>query len=243
MDFAGCEVVELRRYRLRPGMFDDLQAVFQPWLVDGQEAAGMRLGGQFRDRDRADRFVWFRGFASMQQRHEALTAFYTGPLWRRHAAAANATMIDSDDVLLLRATEPEHRPAAPGPYGINDFVVGEAWTVPAGSDLERVLSGPGHRVLERALGQPVAMWRTEPEINTFKSLPVREGSYVVWLAAFPDEDRWRTAAARLTADPAWREIAERAATVETMCLEPTATSKHPAPRLPPGTGPDGSPRA
>ncbi|MFJ6951180.1 NIPSNAP family protein [Micromonospora aurantiaca (nom. illeg.)] len=111
----------MRRYALRPGHFDDLQRVFQPWFIAGQEHAGMRLGGQFRDRNDPDRFVWFRGFASMDQRREALESFYSGPLWQAHRDAANATMIDSDDVLLLRPTEPDHRPGVsvatgqPGP--------------------------------------------------------------------------------------------------------------------------------
>jgi|SRR5580704_13955607 hypothetical protein len=45
----------------------------------------MALIGQFRVRGKDDRFVWLRGFKDMQSR-----------------AAANATMIDSDNVLLLR---------------------------------------------------------------------------------------------------------------------------------------------
>ena len=35
-----------------------------------------------------------------------LAAFYDGPVWRAHRDEANATMIDSDDVLLLRPWQP-----------------------------------------------------------------------------------------------------------------------------------------
>jgi hypothetical protein len=39
----------------------------------------------------------------MDSRRAALTAFYEhGEAWRTHGPAANATMVDSDDVLLLR---------------------------------------------------------------------------------------------------------------------------------------------
>ena len=38
----------------------------------------------------------------MAARADALGAFYGGPAWQAHGEAANATMIDSDDVLLLR---------------------------------------------------------------------------------------------------------------------------------------------
>src|SRR5258706_9972228 len=62
----------------------------------------MRVLGQFRDKDEPDRFVWLRGFRDMPSRAEALQSFYGGPVWKAHRSAANATMIDSDDVLLLR---------------------------------------------------------------------------------------------------------------------------------------------
>ena len=37
---------------------------------------------------------------------KALTDFYSGPVWKAHRQAANATMIDSDNVLLLRPAVP-----------------------------------------------------------------------------------------------------------------------------------------
>ena len=62
----------------------------------------MAILGQFRDLDRPDQFVWLRGFDDMTARHAALTAFYSGPVWKAHGAAASATMVAVDDVLLLR---------------------------------------------------------------------------------------------------------------------------------------------
>src|SRR5262249_48599854 len=111
-------VVELRQYTLRPGQRDVLIELFDREFVESQEAAGMAVVGQFRDLDDPDRFVWIRGFESMPSRAEALAAFYGGPVWRQHAAAANATMIDSDNVLLLRPATPGSGfppPAAPRP--------------------------------------------------------------------------------------------------------------------------------
>ncbi|MFG3706965.1 hypothetical protein ACGF7U_19860 [Micromonospora sp. NPDC047670] len=238
-DFASCAVVEMRRYALRPGHFDELQRVFQPWFVAGQEQAGMRLGGQFRDRDDPDRFVWFRGFASMDQRREALESFYFGPVWQAHRDAANATMIDSDDVLLLRSTEPAHRPgtpvapAQPGPTADPTWAVAQVWSLPADAGPEAWLATAGHAVLQRVLGVPVAMWRTEPAQNTFPRLPVRDGRFVVSLAVFEDGEQWSRAAARLDDDPDWRRITDRLSaagvTSEVNHLQPTATSSHPAP--------------
>lgn len=102
-----CPILELRRYTLHPGRRDDLITLFDREFVESQEAVGMRVVGQFRDRDDPERFVWLREFRDMGSRAEALAAFYGGPVWKAHSDEANGTMIDSDDVLLLR-------PAAPG---------------------------------------------------------------------------------------------------------------------------------
>ncbi|WP_370943120.1 NIPSNAP family protein [Amycolatopsis sp. cg5] len=95
-------VVELRQYTLRPGRRDELIELFEREFVESQEALGIRLPGRFRDLDDPDRFVWVRGFESMEARKAALEAFYYGPVWKKHGPAANATMLDSDNVLLLR---------------------------------------------------------------------------------------------------------------------------------------------
>ncbi|WP_370939198.1 NIPSNAP family protein [Amycolatopsis sp. cg13] len=162
-------VVELRQYTLRPGQRDVLIDLFDRELLEPQEAAGCTIVGQFRDEDDPDRFVWFRSFPDMTARHAALTAFYLeGEAWRTHRDAANATMLDSDNVLLLR---PEvDFPPLPRPVG-------------AASSRILVLIGPP----SAAFPEPFASFVTEPAENTFRALPVREGENVrvgVWV--FPD---------------------------------------------------------
>ena len=61
-----CPVVELRQYTLEHGRREDLIDVFDGNLVEPQEALGMTVIGQFRDRRRPDRFVWLRGFRDME---------------------------------------------------------------------------------------------------------------------------------------------------------------------------------
>jgi len=172
-------IVELRQYTLHPGRRDDLIALFDREFVETQEALGMTVLGQFRDLDDPDRFVWLRGFASMPARAQALAAFYDGPVWRAHRAAANATMIDSDNVLLLR-------PVVDGAMPI------DAWQRGAGVRRDgavlAIVDVP-HRdhamSIAQTGGQLVARYETEPSPNTFARLPVREGeSLTVWLARF-----------------------------------------------------------
>jgi hypothetical protein len=44
-----CSVVELRQYTLHPGRRGELVALFERELVETQEAAGIRVLGQFED--------------------------------------------------------------------------------------------------------------------------------------------------------------------------------------------------
>ena len=102
-----CAVLELRQYTLKPGRRDALIDIFDRHFIESQEALGMSVVGQFRDRRRPDRFVWLRGFSDMESRRNALAAFYDGPIWGAHKAKANDTMLDSDNVLLLKPARPD----------------------------------------------------------------------------------------------------------------------------------------
>jgi hypothetical protein len=191
-------IVELRQYTLRPGRRDDLIDLFDRELVETQEATGMTVIGQFRDLDRPDRFVWLRGFADMPRRAEALTAFYSGPVWRAHGPAANATMIDSDDVLLLRPTTAFAVPATPRPpvgappprsLVVASICYGER---PFDSSYAELFDRIARPALTGAGAEVIATFQTEYAENTFPRLPVRTGEHVfVWLARFRDPAQLR----------------------------------------------------
>src|SRR5258708_34163825 len=99
-------LVELRQYRNYPGKRDALITLFEREFVESQEALGMKIVGTFRQPSQPDRFVWLRGFTDMDARANGLNAFYSGPVWHAHSKAANETMEDSDNVLLLREARP-----------------------------------------------------------------------------------------------------------------------------------------
>jgi NIPSNAP len=197
MNLVRYPVVELRQYTLRPGQRDVLIDLFDREFVESQEAAGMAIVGQFRDLDDPDRFVWIRGFASMPARATALASFYGGPVWRQHAAAANATMIDSDNVLLLRpATARAGFPASAAPRP----PAGQPATAPPSCLLvtlyyrdrpfDPAFTGffeqEARPLLAHSGAAPLAWLQTEYAENTFPALPVRTGEHVfAWLARFP----------------------------------------------------------
>ena len=210
-------VFELRQYTLHAGQRDVLIALFDREFVESQEATGMWLVGQFRDLDRPDRFVWVRGFRDMASRKDALSSFYGGPVWRSDRDAANATMIDSDDVLLLRPAlpgagfppaPPRPAPGEPAPSLVTATVCHA--DPPAAADLPRFYQERLAPALRDIGAVPVACLKTEPAENTFPALPVRAGEPVlVWFSRFASEAEERTHAEKLEVSPVWRELLTR----------------------------------
>jgi len=197
-------IVELRQYTLHPGQRDVLIELFDREFLESQEAVGMRVFGQFRDAADPDRFVWVRGFADMDRRRDALRAFYGGPVWKAHSAAANATMIDSDNVLLLRPVgsgfdvpDPGERPSLDSPL--------------PGSVIVAVLARPGEAAPEG--GEELGVFETSDAENSFPALPVRVGEqFVVTFRRFAHAD---SAAA----------FAASCGTIEHLTLLPTTRSQ------------------
>ena len=213
-------VLELRQYTLHPGRRDELIALFEREFVESQAAVGSHVLASCRDLDDPDRFVWIRGFADMAARAPALQAFYGGPVWQAHRDAANATMVDSDDVRLLRplpgaprlesALQPRRAVAeAPVDGGVFTLTV---------CPLRRPADAAVVEAFDQALqegwlsrgGDLVACWASETAANDFPRLPVREDEPVIaWLARFDDEAAQRRQAALLQSSggldrPEWR---------------------------------------
>lgn len=184
-----CPTLELRQYTLKPGQRDVLIDIFERHFVESQEALGMTVVGQFRDRRRADKFVWVRGFPDMGSRHTALEAFYGGPIWAAHRADANNTMLDSDDVLLLKPARPDlafRMDPSTVPVSKQQTpvtVLAGIYQLPQSADASLVSQFERH-VVPRLQANGVhieGVFVTESARNTFTKLPVREGEHVlVW---------------------------------------------------------------
>jgi len=238
---AGCcPVVELRQYTLHPGQRESLISLFDREFVETQEATGMRVIAQFRDIDRPDVFTWLRGFPDMPSRAASLSAFYGGPVWAAHRDSANATMISSDNVRLLRPVDAESGfvlAARPGPGATTippGLVVATIYTLsPAAAEaFPAFFEGTLAPRLKSAGGAPFAVFQTEPSPNTFPRLPVREGEHAfVWFARFSDVAAYDRYVAALVGDRAWGSEAQPElerrlrAPVEIWRLTPTARSR------------------
>ena len=205
MPDAVANIVELRQYTLRGGQRDTLIDLFERAFVAPQAAAGAPVLGIYRDLDDPDRFVWLRGFEGMAERGTALRTFYEGPVWRAHRDAANATMIDSDNVLLLRRRN-----------GSADALAASALVTATIHHLGPTTPEAFARYFEDHMAPLLAadgarpVWTLESETgpNSFQPLPVREGEPVfVWFAAWrtrADLDRYER---RWASRSGWRDAA------------------------------------
>ena len=237
-----CPVVELRQYTLHPGKRDVLIELFDQEFIEPPEALGITVIGQFRDLDHPDRFVWLRGFRDMTSRGKALSDFYGGPVWKTHREAANATMIDSDNVLLLRPVHPTSgfsledmkRPPV-GPDEVpTSLIVATIYyferSVPSDfinffdQTLKPVATNSGARIS--------AGFVTEKSENTFPALPVRENENVfVWFSTFRDSEAYENYVTALSQSERWRDEISVGLTryldraPEVLKLSPTARSK------------------
>jgi hypothetical protein len=209
-------VIELRQYTLHPGQRDVLIELFEREFVESQEAVGMDVIATFRDLDNPDRFVWLRGFPDMEARAKSLAAFYGGPAWKAHRDAANATMTDSDNVLLLK---PAWNGSGFAAGGVRAPV--RATTLPKAIITATICyfdTPVPHNFIasfrEAAGAETIAALVAETDANTFPALPIRAGENVlIWFSL-------AGAAAPLT-----RELGRMIAKRELLRLLPTARSR------------------
>lgn len=99
----GMAIVEIRNYQMQPGRTREFIRYFEENFLFSQRDVGMHVLGQFEVVGEPDRFVWIRGFEDMASRFRGLDAFYGGPYWQARRATANAMIVDSDHVHLLRS--------------------------------------------------------------------------------------------------------------------------------------------
>ena len=223
-------LVELRRYTLHPGRRDDLIALFEREFIESQEALDMQVLLHAREPAAPNRFVWFRGFRDLPSRAPALQAFYGGPVWQAHREAANATMVDSDDVHLLREAAPGSGFAVPSwrpsihamaPEAIIDVTL-HHFAAPVDAELLAFFADEIAPVARNCGARILASYVTDPGPNEFPRLPVHGGRHVfVWVAAFDGAAAHAQARVAFECSVRWREV-----TVELARRTSAPTERH-----------------
>jgi NIPSNAP len=192
---SDLSVFELRRYVMKNGGREKFVRRFDTWAPEAFQQLGAVVLGQFTVRDEPNRFTWIRGWRHLDARAAGMSAFYYGPVWREHKQDFNEFIEDSDDVLLLKAYEPDRGvpvlksvdplapPSPPGAVVLSVFHVSKGRVDEAAQALE-----PAFRRLRAAGIREAGLLTTLDEPNNFPQHPIRtDGPYLVWIGAAPDE--------------------------------------------------------
>jgi hypothetical protein len=170
-----------------PGRRERLIELFEGELISPQENAGMHVLGQFRSPSEPDTFIWLRGFVDRASRPAALSGFYDGPVWSSRRDAANASIADSDNVILLRPLAGDDRhPLDPSARLDRRPLTLAVQPVPADCHCElAAVFGHGH-VSTSLRDGVIALFLSDLGPNNWPRLPVRaDGPFFVWLNERP----------------------------------------------------------
>ena len=98
-------VIEMRTYKLKPGMRDRFLEIFHTRSMPAHAEIGMKILGPFLSIDDPDAFFFMRGFPDLASREPMKAKFYEGQLWKSELEALLMPMIEKYDVALVADPE------------------------------------------------------------------------------------------------------------------------------------------
>ena len=195
------KVLELRNYLLKPNMADEFSSYFNKHFVKPMtELSGYTLG-QFQIKGVNDRFVWLRGFTDMSIRVKFLNDFYINSLsWKEFGSGANAMMINSDNVYLLRPLT-KGKNAAEQSETINsnflqthkDITVIDFYICNSTLDKTIDLFNTSYLPFLKTLNiEDISLWVSEMTENDFPRLPVfQDKNLLVTISNYKNEKEYQ----------------------------------------------------
>lgn len=96
-------LLEIRTYRLHPGVRDRFVAWFMAEARPAMEEAGLPVIGPFVDDEDPDVFVYLRTFVDHADRDRRCEAFYASPVWLETLREPALSMEESYEVRLVEA--------------------------------------------------------------------------------------------------------------------------------------------
>lgn len=234
--------LELRVYPVDETKQDRFLEFFEEHYLESQEVVGMRIWGQFKDLQAADRFVWLRGYRTMEERLAGLKQFYTSSVWMETGQTAVSML--TGRAQHVHFLEPVSQAEAFGSNWHRPLLVSEvtpetnpgilvAVVFRIEDELDELLATVRSVVvpdLQAAGGEPIGLFRSSKEPNNFPILPfIEDEEVVVLFSTFESTESYESALASI--DPSLPYL-------ETFLLEPGRRSRirHRAKRNPrPGT--------
>ncbi|HTC43530.1 MAG TPA: NIPSNAP family protein [Steroidobacteraceae bacterium] len=104
-------IVEMRTYKLKPGMRARFLEIFRTRSIPEHLKLGMKISGPFLSVEDPDVFFFMRGFPDLASREPLKAKFYDGDLWKGELENVMMPMIEKYDVVVVNvpASEPRWR--------------------------------------------------------------------------------------------------------------------------------------
>lgn len=97
-------IVEVRSYRIKPGRRQEFIEFFEKRSIPALRSYGMSVTGPLIDLENPNKFVWLRGFPSLEERERMRDEFYGGDPWKSELEATAMPMLESYDVILCETS-------------------------------------------------------------------------------------------------------------------------------------------
>ena len=97
-------IIEVRTYKLKPGMRERFIKLFESRAVPVHQSIGIKVFGPLLDLENADTFVFLRAFPSMAERDRMKDLFYEGPIWKNELEAIAMPMIETYSSVLTETS-------------------------------------------------------------------------------------------------------------------------------------------
>lgn len=94
-------IIEMRTYKLKPGMRARFLEIFRSKSVPAHDEIGMKILGPFLSIEDPDTFFFMRGFPDLPSRDPMKAKFYEGELWKNELESVLMPMIEKYDVVLV----------------------------------------------------------------------------------------------------------------------------------------------
>jgi hypothetical protein len=206
------KVLELRNYLLKSNMTDAFSNYFDRHFVKPMAELGGYTLGRFKINGVNDRFVWMRGFADMNTRIRFLNDFYVeSRVWKEFGPGANAMMINSDNVYLLRPLNDDKSSKEPSEainnnlLNMNKGIIVVDFYI-CNSTLDKVINlfhSSYIPFLKTLSIDEVTLWVSEMSENDFPRLPVfQDKNLLLTITKYGDENEYRIKQEKINSMPA-----------------------------------------
>jgi hypothetical protein len=229
------KVLEVRNYLVREGRRNDFIDLFQANFTASQNELGGYIVGQYRVSGANNNFLWMRGFEDMGARSKFLNDFYYhSPHWKQNKSAANAMLLNNDNVQLLRPLSLKESLSAG--FDTKWFAREKGIAVidlfTSNTKLQKLIefmTAKYDRLLDKEQKANTSFWISEPTHNDFPALPVfQDKNLLVRITFYKSEADHHTKMTGIDSkmtDELKTEMADLVTIKTTLVLTPTPASR------------------